>query len=205
MLYKIYISCSVTQGSSYPLMFNLVPLGGTSTPGWEPLFWMIRTSVPSKKILRWAIVYLSAHAIAQPRENSTNCAITWTLNQLRNHVDIRPIAQPRGHSTNCATTWTLNQLRNHVNTQPIAQPRGHSNNCATTWTLNQQSLSSVKSAVRYIYDIKLGCCTCARTNGVSVRKWSDGTAHLCTLEGTTPINWKQSMISIDQQLILIWL
>jgi len=27
----------VTQGSSYPLMFNLVPLGGTSTPGWEPL------------------------------------------------------------------------------------------------------------------------------------------------------------------------
>ena len=34
---KRYISCSVTQGSSYPLMFNLVPLGGTSTPGWEPL------------------------------------------------------------------------------------------------------------------------------------------------------------------------
>jgi len=30
------MSCSVTQGPSYPLMFNLVPLGGTSTPGWEP-------------------------------------------------------------------------------------------------------------------------------------------------------------------------
>ena len=27
LLYKRYISCSVTQGSSYPLMFNLVPLG----------------------------------------------------------------------------------------------------------------------------------------------------------------------------------
>jgi len=37
LLYKRYISCSVTQGSSYPLMFNLVPLGGTSTPGREPL------------------------------------------------------------------------------------------------------------------------------------------------------------------------
>jgi len=39
LLYKRYISCSVSQGSSYPLMFNLVPLGGTSTPGWEPLFY----------------------------------------------------------------------------------------------------------------------------------------------------------------------
>ena len=37
LLCKRYISCSVTQGSSYPLMFNLVSLGGTSTPGWEPL------------------------------------------------------------------------------------------------------------------------------------------------------------------------
>ena len=41
LLYKRYISCSVTQGSSYPLMFNLVPLGGTSTPGWEPLSYSI--------------------------------------------------------------------------------------------------------------------------------------------------------------------
>jgi len=39
LLYKRYISCSVTQGSSYPLMFNLVLLGGTSTPGWEPLLY----------------------------------------------------------------------------------------------------------------------------------------------------------------------
>jgi len=37
LLYKRYISCSVTQGSSYPLVFNLVPLEGTSIPGWEPL------------------------------------------------------------------------------------------------------------------------------------------------------------------------
>jgi len=44
LLYKRYISCSVTQGSSYPLMFNLVPLGGTSTPGWEPLFYDILLS-----------------------------------------------------------------------------------------------------------------------------------------------------------------
>jgi len=42
LLYKRYISCSVTQGSSYPLMFNLVPLGGTSTPGWEPLNYTIQ-------------------------------------------------------------------------------------------------------------------------------------------------------------------
>jgi len=41
LLYKRYISCSVTQGSSYPLMFNLVPLGGTSTPGWEPLLYTV--------------------------------------------------------------------------------------------------------------------------------------------------------------------
>ena len=40
LLYKRYISCSVTQGSSYPLMFNLLPLGGTSTPGWEALPWV---------------------------------------------------------------------------------------------------------------------------------------------------------------------
>ena len=40
LLYKRYISCSVAQGSSYPLMFNLVPLGGTSTPGWESLVYV---------------------------------------------------------------------------------------------------------------------------------------------------------------------
>jgi len=45
LLYKRYVSCSVTQGSSYPLMFNLVPLGGTSTPGWEHLPYMKITPV----------------------------------------------------------------------------------------------------------------------------------------------------------------
>ena len=159
----------MTQGSSYPLGLRVPPVGNPCSGWYAPVFPLRKLFTLSNCLFKCAC----------------NCVTTWTLNQLRNHVDTQPIAQPRGHSTNCATTWTLNQLRNHVNTQPIAQPRGHSNNCATTWTLNQQSLSSVKSAVRYIYDIKLGCCTCARTNGVSVRKWSDGTAHLCTLEGTS--------------------
>jgi len=36
LLYKRYISCSVTQGSSYPLMFNLVPLGVRVPPVGNP-------------------------------------------------------------------------------------------------------------------------------------------------------------------------
>jgi len=48
LLYKRYISCSVTQGSSYPLMFNLVPLEGTSTPGLEPLLYRVVNELCNK-------------------------------------------------------------------------------------------------------------------------------------------------------------
>jgi len=44
-------------------------------------------------------------------------------------VNTQPIAQPREHSTNCATTWTLKQLRNHVDTQP-AKPFKRQKRCA---------------------------------------------------------------------------
>ena len=46
LLYKRYIRCSVSQGSSYPLMFNLVPLDVQSRTPWCSISYPLGVRVP---------------------------------------------------------------------------------------------------------------------------------------------------------------
>ena len=65
----------MAQGSSYPLMFSLVPIGGTSTPGWEPLFY-------SNKV---GFIYIISDITLNNLCHCFNYIVLYSIGQTRKH------------------------------------------------------------------------------------------------------------------------